>query len=114
MGQTHPDLKLHVSVQREDTHAQRRYDDRPPDKIKPPKKIMDPVLIAMAEKLRTEEGRKIYRRRACTVEPVFGIIKAAMGFRPFLLRGLEKVTGQWNWVCRAYNLRRLHRLQTAA
>jgi hypothetical protein len=74
----------------------------------------DPALIAMAQKLGTPEGRKMYRRRACTVEPVFGIIKAAMGFRQFLLRGLHKVTGEWNLVCLAYNFRRLHRLQTAA
>ena len=111
LAQTRPGLDLYVSVHREDAHAERRYDYRPPDKIKPPKKITDPVLVAMAEKLRTEEGRKLYRRRACTVEPVFGIIKAAMGFRQFLLRGVPKVTGEWNLVCLAYNLRRLHVLR---
>jgi transposase len=106
----HPALELYVSVHSEDAHAERRYDYRPPDKLKPPKKIIDPVLLAMADKLKTPEGRKIYRQRACTVEPVFGIIKAALGFRQFLLRGLEKVTGEWNLVCLAYNLKRLHRL----
>jgi transposase len=114
LQQTHPGLELYVSVQREDAHAQRRYDYRPPEKITPPKNLVDPVLIAMAEKLRTDEGRKMYRRRASTVEPVFGIIKAAMGFRQFLLRGLEKVTGEWNLVCLAYNLRRLHALGATA
>jgi transposase len=114
VAQSHPNLDLHVSVQSEDAHAERRYDYRPPDKIKQPKKIIDPALIAMAEKLKTPEGRKMYRRRACTVEPVFGIIKAAMGFRQFLLRGLRKVTGEWTLVCLAYNFRRLHRLQTLA
>jgi len=64
----------------------------------------------MAEKLKTPAGRKIYRQRASTVEPVFGIIKAALGFRQFLLRGLKKVSGEWNLVCLAYNLKRLHRL----
>ena len=64
----------------------------------------------MAEKLKTPEGKTIYRQRACTVEPVFGIIKAVLGFRQFLLRGLAKVTGEWNLVCLAYNLKRLHRL----
>ncbi len=67
----------------------------------------------MAEKMRTPEGKATYRRRACTVEPVFGIIKAALGFRQFLLRGLEKVSGEWNLVCLAYNLRRLHTLHLA-
>jgi transposase len=114
VAQSHPNLDLHVSVQSEDAQAERRYDYRPPDKIKQPKKIIDPALMAMAEKLKTPEGRKKYRRRACTVEPVFGIIKAAMGFRQFLLRGLRKVTGEWTLVCLAYNFRRLHRLQTAA
>ena len=114
VAQSHPSLDLHVSVQSEDAHAERRYDYRPPDKIKQPKKIIDPALMAMAQKLKTPEGRKKYRRRACTVEPVFGIIKAAMGFRQFLLRGLRKVTGEWTLVCLAYNFRRLHRLQTLA
>jgi hypothetical protein len=44
------------------------------------------------------------------VEPVFGIIKAVLGFRQFLLRGMRKVSGEWNLVCRAYNLKRLPRL----
>jgi transposase len=114
LAQTRPSLDLYVSVQREDAHAERRYEFRPPDKIKRPQKILHPVLLAMAEKLRTPEGRRMYRRRACTVEPVFGIIKAAMGFRQFMLRGLHKVTGEWSLVCLAYNLRRLHRLQTVA
>ena len=64
----------------------------------------------MAAKLKTAEGRALYRRRACTVEPVFGVIKQALGFRQFLLRGLSKVTAEWNLVCLAYNLKRLHRL----
>ena len=109
-----PDLDLYVSVHREDAHAERRYDYRPPEKIKRPKTLTDPVLLAMAEKLRTAEGKVMYRKRACTVEPVFGILKAALGFRQFLLRGLEKVSGEWNLVCLAYNLKRLHVLRAAA
>jgi transposase len=106
--------ELYVSVHREDAHAERRYDYRPAERIKPPKKITDPVLIAMAEKLKTGPGREIYRQRARTVEPVFGIIKQVLGFRQFLLRGLEKVGGEWNLVCLAYNLKRLHTLRLAA
>lgn len=105
-----PELDLYVSVHREDAHAERRYDFRPLDKIKKPKTITDPVLLAMAAKLQTPEGKTIYRQRACTVEPVFGIIKAVLGFRQFLLRGMKKVSGEWNLVCLAYNLKRLHRL----
>lgn len=106
--------QLYVSVHREDAHAERRYEYRPPEVIKPAKTITDPALVAMAEKLKTAAGRAIYRQRACTIEPVFGIIKHVLGFRQFLLRGLKKVSGEWNLVCLAYNLKRLHSLQRAA
>ena len=67
----------------------------------------------MAHKLRTTAGKALYRLRKSTVEPVFGIIKEAMGFRQFSLRGQKNVTGEWCLVCLAYNLRRLHVLQRA-
>jgi transposase len=67
----------------------------------------------MAYKLCTAVGKAIYRLRKCTVEPVIGIIKEAMGFRQFSLRGQENVTGEWCLVCLSYNLRRLHVLQAA-
>lgn len=110
LGQQQPALELYVSVQREDAHAERCYDYRPPEKLSSLKKITDPVLLAMAAKLKTPEGKKMYRQRASTIEPAFGIIKAALGFRQFLLRGIKKVTGEWSLVCLAYNLKRLHRL----
>jgi transposase len=110
LNRERPELDLYVSVHREDAHAERRYDYRPPDQIKSPKPIIDPVLLAMAAKLKTPTGKVTYRQRACTVEPVFGIIKAVLGFRQFLLRGMRKVSGEWNLVCLAYNLKRLHRL----
>lgn len=62
----------------------------------------------MAWMLRTDEGQTRMRKRKSTVELVFGCIKEAMGFRRFLLRGLEKVRGEWALVCLAYNLRKLH------
>ena len=55
----------------------------------------------------TPEGKALYAKRKSTVEPVFGIIKHVMGFRQFLLRGLQAVQGEWNLVCIAYNLKRL-------
>ena len=110
LEQERPELELYVSVHREDAHAERRYDYRPLEKIAKPKVVVDPVLVAMADKLKTPEGKAIYRQRACTVEPVFGIVKAVLGFRQFLLRGMKKVSGEWNLVCLAYNLKRLHRL----
>lgn len=70
------------------------------------------ALEAMEHRLRSAEGRTLYAKRKCTIEPVFGIIKAAMGFRQFLLRGEESVCGEWTLVCIAWNLRRLHTLTT--
>ena len=70
-----------------------------------------PMVVVMAHRLRTRAGRALYRLRQQTVEPVFGIIKEAMGFRRFSLRGLRAVEIEWTLVCLAYNFRRLHRLQ---
>lgn len=64
-----------------------------------------------AEKMRhfllTMAGRALYAKRKCTVEPVFGIIKAILGFRQFSLRGLENVKGEFNLVAMAWNLKRM-------
>ena len=67
----------------------------------------------MLYKLRTQVGKAIYKLRKSTVEPVFGNIKEVMGFRQFSLRGLLAAAGEWNLVCLAYNLKRLHGLHTA-
>jgi len=64
----------------------------------------------MARKLKTKKGKQIYKKRKETVEPVFGIIKSVMGFRQFMLRGIEKVNTEWALVRVAYNFKRLHRL----
>ena len=64
-------------------------------------------LKAMAEKLASEEGSASYKLRRQTVEPVFGVIKAVLGFAGFSLRGLEKVEGEWTLVALAYNCKRL-------
>jgi transposase len=61
----------------------------------------------MAHRLSTQAGRKLYAQRKQTIEPVFGIIKAAMGFRRFSLRGLFNVRTEWTLVTLAYNLKRL-------
>lgn len=62
---------------------------------------------AMQHRMKTSEGKDFYAKRKSTVEPVFGIIKEAMGFRHFMLRGLEAVKGEWTLVCMAYNFKRL-------
>jgi IS5 family transposase len=61
----------------------------------------------MSRRLRQGGHRSRYRLRKQTVEPVFGQIKAARGFRQFLLRGLAKVTEEWRLVCTAHNLLKL-------
>ena len=63
----------------------------------------------MRRKLRTKRGRQRYALRMETVEPVFGQIKAGRGFRQFLLRGLEKVNGEWSLICSGHNLLKLFR-----
>lgn len=71
-----------------------------------------PATVRMAERLASKEGQAHYRRRKAIVEPVFGWIKHAMGFRQFSLRGLDKVAGEWGLVCLALNLRRMWVLQS--
>ena len=132
LARERPGLDLYLSVHREDAHAEGRGDWRPLDKSQPPQKLTDPVRLAMAEKRRTPEGKATCRRRARPVEPVFGIIpsahsagsglaassgpcgKAALGFRQFLRRGLQKVSGEGNLVCLACNCKRRHTLRRAA
>lgn len=67
-------------------------------------------LEAMAHRLQTPDGRKLYALRKPMPEPVFGIIKSVMGFRQFLLRGLDAVRGEWSLVTMAWNIKRLFAL----
>jgi len=71
------------------------------------------VQEKMAAKLRTPEGRALYARRKVIVEPVFGQIKGARGFRRFLLRGLEKIRGEWRLLCLTHNLLKIWRYRCA-
>jgi hypothetical protein len=68
-----------------------------------------PLIGRMRDKLKRRGWRSAYRLRKQVVEPVFGQIKQAMGFRQFLLRGLAKVQAEWNLVCTAHNLLKLAR-----
>jgi transposase len=71
------------------------------------------LVDRMKRKLTTVAGRAIYARRKTIVEPVFGQIKQAQGFRQFLLRGVEKVRAEWALVCATHNLLKLYRACTA-
>ena len=66
----------------------------------------DPTSVErMKHRLQTKEAKQVYAQRKSTVEPVFGIIKHVMGFR-----GFEKAQEEWDLVCIAYNLKRLHKM----
>jgi len=64
----------------------------------------------MSRKLHTKAGAAVYAARKAIVEPVIGQIKQARGFRQFLLRGLEKVQGEWSLLCTTHNILKLYRL----
>ena len=85
------------------------------DRFSEPEPLTGPAdpVTEMKHRLKTIAGKAVYAKRKCTVEPVFGIIKAAMGFRQFLLRGLDRVAGEWDLVCVAYNIKRLYALSSS-
>lgn len=95
------------------TQPHRPYDFRPPPEPKPERRVTEPWRLAMTAKLASDDGKARYKKRKQTVEPVFGIIKSAMGFTRFHLRGLANVAAEWLLVALAYNCRRLHRLRPA-
>jgi transposase len=68
------------------------------------------IVDRMARKLHTKTGAAVYAARKGIVEPVIGQIKQARGFRQFLLRGFEKVQGEWSLVCTTHNILKLYRL----
>jgi hypothetical protein len=64
----------------------------------------------MERKLETKVGAAVYATRKFIVEPVFGQIKQARGFRQFLLRGIEKVRGEWALICMTHNILKFHKI----
>jgi transposase len=98
------DITPFIAAGREHHHLplEQRWADPPP---------LAGEAEAMKHRLATLEGRAIYGRRKCTVEPVFGIIKSVLGFLQFRLRGLKAVSGEWTLVSIAWNLKRMFSLQ---
>ena len=78
-------------------------------KGRPPKDLT--AKQRMARKLRTKKGRETYAKRKGMIEPIFGQIKHARGFRQFLLRGMENMRGEWRLICLTHNLLKLFRSQ---
>jgi len=89
-------IEAYVSLARERKQPSGRPDER------------YPASQRMYDKLQSPTGRMTYRKRKGIVEPVYGWIKEILGFRRFSLRGTEKVTPEWDLVCCATNLKRLH------
>lgn len=96
-----------IAVARDEHHAGWR------DRFTEPVPLSETATAAerMAHRLKTKAGRAAYALRKQTVEPVFGIIKSVLGFRQFLLRGLNKASGEWRLVCLAWNLKRMAALR---
>jgi len=92
-----------IAVKRDQHHPQWRARFTEPGALAEDASSVD----AMKHALKTKDGRAAYALRKQTVEPVFGIIKSVMGFRQFLLRGLDNVQNEWTLVCMAWNLKRM-------
>jgi len=80
------------------------------ERADPPPPEHAPVAERMAHRLDTAAGKQLYGLRKQTVEPAFGIIKQAIGFRRFLLRGQKKANLEWTLATTSYNLKRLFKL----
>ena len=95
---------------------QRPFDLRPPpeEPHKPAPAINAQWRKQMLQTLEEPDNKAEYRKRKQTVEPVFGIIKSALGFTQFLTSGLQNVKTEWSLIATAYNMKRLHRLITQA
>src|ERR1700759_1109234 len=92
-----------IATGREAHHPslEKRFAEAPPPPEEPT------PLEAMTHRLQTPEGKAVYALRKQIPEPVFGIIKSALGFRQFLLRGLDAVRGEWSLVTMAWNMKRM-------
>lgn len=109
-----PKMEVLVSVHAEAKQLRRKHDFRPlPTEEKKSPEIRSAFVLEMKQKMERDEARAKYRLRKQTVEPVFGTVKKWMGFTQFLLRGHAKVSGEWQLVALAYNIKRLWNLKCA-
>jgi transposase len=99
---------VYCAIERQAHHRTVEDLERKPIPKEPPETAT--VKEKMAYRLKTDEGHRYYKKRKETIEPAFGIIKSVLGFRQFLMRGLEKVGIEWDLVMLAYNFKRLYRL----
>ena len=101
-----PGLQVLTAMERQPHGRTIKQLEKQPDP-EPPGAYAD-FATRMKHRTTTAAGRALYKLRQQTVEPVFGIIKEAMKFRRFSMRGHAKASTEWNLVCLAYNLKRLH------
>jgi len=96
----------YIAVDRE------HHNQDPWDRFREPPALPEDAdaVSRMRHRLKTAAGKATYALRKVTSEPVFGIIKAVLGFRSFQMRGREAADGEWNLVCMAWNIKRLHAL----
>lgn len=99
-------LDPYISTSRRQHHPSWKQRISEPD---PPPEAPSP-REQMKWKLQTEEGKDFYAKRKNTVEPVFGVLKEAIGFRQFMLRGIQKASGEWKLLQCAYNLKKMNAL----
>ena len=108
----HPDVKVICATERE-PHGKtvKQIFEKLPERLPEEKSGETMSKEKMRTRLKTQEGQKIYSKRKTSVEPVFGIIKRVMGFRQFLMRGLENIGIEWDLVTISYNVSRMYALK---
>ena len=100
------ECELFIATQK-DRRQRAALREAPPPRGRMPKGMT--ARERMERKLRTKRGRRLYRQRGSSVEPVFGQMKECQGAGRFSMRGLERCRGEWQLDATAHNLRKLHR-----
>jgi len=101
---THTTIDAYISTRKQ------KHGERPGPCPRGPLPKSATLIDRMSRKLHTKAGAAVYAARKAIVEPVIGQIKQARGFRQFLLRGVDKVQGEWSLVCTTHNILKLYRL----
>jgi transposase len=94
--------------------GRQKHHEPPVSVLAPVPSVEADVKAKMQHKLRSASGRALYAARKHIVEPVFGQIKSARGIRKFMLRGLEKVSAEWQLICLTHNLLKIWRRSNSA
>lgn len=104
--QIQEEIDLYIATTK-DWKQRKRLKEQPSPRGRIPNNIT--LQDRMERKLRTKRGRAMYKKRGSTIEPTFGQIKEARGFKCFLLRGIHKAKGEWSLICTTHNIFKLWR-----